>query len=192
MNKTETLRLMAVLRIAYPRYYQNTTKADAEAVVNLWATMFADQPYELVEAAVKSCIATSKWPPSIAEINEELQRLSQPEEMTELEAWNLVAKALRNSGYESREEFKKLPKEIQQVLGSPTTLRDWAMLPMDQLQTVIASNFQRSYRARVESARKYKVLPTDVRERLGSGWLKSLPMVENDRQIPVLDVKAQR
>ena len=34
----------------------------------------------------------------------------------------------------------------------------------DEVQTVIASNFQRSYRARVESQRKFDMLPSTVAE----------------------------
>lgn len=180
MNKREAIRLMAVLRMAYPRYYQNTTDADAETVVNLWANMFADRPYDLVEAAVRSCIATSKWPPTIAEVNDEILRLSQPEEMTELEAWNLVAQALKNSGYESRAEFEKLPSDIQRILGSPSTLREWSVMPLNEVQTVIASNFQRSYRARIEKERKYKAIPENIRNRIGSDWLKVLPVAAGE------------
>lgn len=175
MNSTEALKLMAVLQIAYPRFYQDITDEDAEEAINLWATMFEDKPYELVKAAVKSCIATSKWPPTIAEVNDEIIRLTKPEELTEMEAWNLVNKALKNAGYESKEEFAKLPEDIQRVLGSPATLREWAMLPIDQTQTVIASNFQRSYRARIENEKKYKAIPAEVRKLIGSDWLKPLP-----------------
>lgn len=166
---------MAILRVAYPGYYRDISSTDAKAAVNLWYTMLGHQPYNLVEAAVHSCIATSKWPPTVAEVNVEIGRLTQPEEMTEMEAWSLVTRAIANSGYESKKEFAALPDLIQRVLGSPATLHEWAMMPVSEVQTVVASNFQRSYRARVESDRKYLVSPGIVKEMLSAGAVKNLP-----------------
>lgn len=175
MDKTETAKIMAILRAAYPGYYRNTSAADAKTAVNLWHMMLGHHPFRLVEVAVHSHIATNKWPPTMAEINAEIARLTQPDEMTEMEAWNLVTKALSNSGYESKKEFEALPGPIQRVLGSPATLREWAMLPVNEVQTVIASNFQRSYRAKVEADKKYSVLPATVKDMIATGAIKTLP-----------------
>lgn len=159
MDKAETAKIMAIIRAAYPGYYRDTSDSDAKTAVNLWQTMLGRHPYELVEAAVYSCIATSKWPPTVAEVNAEIIALTCQNKMTELEAWNLVAKALTNSGYEAKEEFDALPTAIQIVLGSPATLREWAMLPMSEVQTVIASNFQRSYRSWLATEQKCAIVP---------------------------------
>lgn len=175
MDKTETAKIMVILRAAYPGYYRNTSAADAKTAVNLWHMMLGHHPFRLVEAAVHSHIATNKWPPTMAEINAEIARLTQPDEITEMEAWNLVTKALSNSGYEAKAEFDALPETIQRVLGSPATLREWAVLPVKEVQTVVASNFQRSYRAKVEADRKYSVLPATVKDMMATSAIKSLP-----------------
>ena len=64
--------------------------------------------------------------------------------MTAQEAWNLVARAIRNSGYESRKEYDNLPPDIQRLVGSPEQLRDWAMMDSSTVHSVVASNFQRA------------------------------------------------
>ena len=67
MTRSETLAIMSILKAAYPGYYRDMKRQDAEAVVNLWAEMLADYPANLVAAAVKSHIASDRkgFPPHI-------------------------------------------------------------------------------------------------------------------------------
>lgn len=58
MNQTETLQIMAVLRGAYPAFYRDMVRKDAESVVALWTEMFAEEDVAIVAAAVKALIAT--------------------------------------------------------------------------------------------------------------------------------------
>lgn len=60
-------------------------------------------------------------------------------------AWNLVYKAICNSGYNSEEEFRKLPEECKKVIGSPDMLRMLAMEDIKTVNSVHQSLFQRIY-----------------------------------------------
>lgn len=166
MNREETIKILAVLRGAYPAFYRDITKQEAESTISLWGSMFDEEPYELVGAAVKSFISgdTKGFPPAIGQIKELIRKITQPEEMTEQEAWVYVSKALRNSTYGSEEEFAKLPLEVQRVVHDPGQLRQWAMSPAEDVETVIASNFMRSFRAKQKSSREYMALPTSVKQ----------------------------
>ena len=119
MNLMETAKIMAVLETAYPMFYAKKTQQEREDAIRLWAEMFADEPGELVAMAVKALIKSriSTFPPGIGEITEKIQQITQPDEMTELEAWSLVAKAVSNSAYNSGEEFRKLPPVVQRLVG---------------------------------------------------------------------------
>lgn len=55
-----------------------------------------------------------------------VRELNTPKQLNELEAWSLVEKAIRNSIYNSQEEFSKLPPLVQKAVGSPNVLRLWA------------------------------------------------------------------
>lgn len=169
MDRLETLKIMAVLRGAYPRYYASVSREDLETVVALWEEMFSEEPYEIVAAAVKALIAgdTKGFPPHIGAVKERIHQLTRPHEMTELEAWGYVAKAVRNSLYNSREEFEKLPPLVQGLVGSPNQLRTWAMIDTDSLETVVQSNFMRSFKNRAQSVKDYQKLPQTVREMVG-------------------------
>lgn len=176
MDRTETIKIMAVLRAAYPQYYAKQSSDDLQSIVTLWAEMFADEPYSTVAMAVKALIKTraSTFPPGIGEINEKIMQITQPEEMTELEAWALVSRATRNAAYHSQREFDNLPPVVQRVVGSPEQLKEWSQMDSDTVNSVVASNFQRSYRARAKNERDFLALPSEIRQML------SRPGVTND------------
>ncbi len=166
MTREDTIKILSVLRGAYPAFYRDITKQEAESTIGLWASMFEEEPYELVGAAVKAFISADGkgFPPAIGQIKERIRQITQPESMTEQEAWAIVAKAVSRSTYGSVEEFNKLPPEIQAVVHDPGQLRQWAIGPAEDLETVIASNFMRSYRAKQKSIKEYMALPTSVKQ----------------------------
>lgn len=165
MTRQETATIMDILAAAYPRFYTGADAPNPVQTLNLWATMFADDPVEVVAMAVKAFIASDKkgFPPHIGAIKDAIVKLKTPDEMTEQEAWELVRRACSNANYGSREEFDKLPPVVRRLVGSPNQLREWAQMDSDALNSVVASNFQRSYRARAASEREYLALPSDVR-----------------------------
>lgn len=156
---------MAILRAAYPQFYARKTDGDVKIAVTLWTEMFSDDDFLTVAAAVKSLLKTreSNFPPSIGEVTAEIRRLRHPDEMTAAEAWGLVFRAICNSSYNSAVEFDKLPAQIQRLVGGPAQLAEWAAMEQEHVSTVVASNFQRSYRARVEADNRVESMPSSVR-----------------------------
>lgn len=165
MTRTETLAIMSVLKAAYPNFYKDMKRDEAEGIVGLWTDMFKDDPAEVVAMAVKAHIANDAkgFPPHIGAIKDAIVKLKTSDELTEQEAWELVRRACSNSNYGAKEEFDKLPPVVRRLVGSPNQLREWAMMDSDTLNSVVASNFQRSYKARAASEREYLALPSDVR-----------------------------
>ena len=166
MTREETLSILAVLKAAYPNFYKDMMRSEAEGIVCLWAEMFRDEPAELVAMAVKAHIANDKkgFPPHIGAIKDAILKISRPEEMTELEAWGYVLKAIRNSNYGAKQEFDALPPIIQRLVGSHNQLREWAQMDASVVSSVVASNFQRSYKARATNEREFAMLPSSVRD----------------------------
>lgn len=161
---------MAILTAAFPTFYRNAEGMDAQAVVNLWALQFADYPYSMVEAAVQALISTKVegFPPTIGEVKEKARMLFAEKQLTETEAWALVSKATRNSAYGSEQEFNKLPPAVQRAVGGPEQLRAWAVMDADTVESVVASNFMRTYRVIAEREKEMQVLPQSVKEMLPS------------------------
>lgn len=159
MTKEETKNILRVLTAAYP----NFKPENIVETVHIWHLLLEDMDYKLISMAVKSYIRanSSGFAPSIGELMEYANRLTSPEEMTETTAWGLVMKAIRNSGYNSEEEFNKLPERIQKVVGSPKQL--WSMAIDENFnEQVASSNFMRAYRTVVNRENEMKKMSPDV------------------------------
>lgn len=166
LDVKETAAVMAILKVAYPRYYANITTAEAKEIINLWHTMLGEYPANVVNAAVKVLIATSTYPPTIADVIARIKQLTEKDTMSEVAAWGLVKKAIRNSTYYAQEEYAKLPPEIQETIGDPVVLREWAMSDDESTETVIASNFMRSYKAKLKERKAYEAIPSEIKAML--------------------------
>lgn len=167
MTEVEASKVLAVLKAAYPAAYSKQSDEEIDAVITLWAEMF-DEPYELVGAALKSFISSdvTGFPPSIGQIKGHINKLIAPVQMTESEAVNLIMQATRNATYNSVAEFNKLPPMLQRLVGSPMQLRDWAVSDSATINSVVASNLQRSYRALNERQKEIAALPEAVKQHM--------------------------
>lgn len=184
MERRDVLMVMAVLRGAYPQYYRGISDEEAEDTVNLWTDLFADDDPGLVGAAVRAIIVADdrEFPPLIGTIKEKMRQLSQPRELTEGEAWALIAKAVRNGLYGAQEEYAKLPPTLQKLVGGPSQLRDWAVMDTDTVHSVVASNLQRAYRTALKREQEAAKLPEDIRRFLAGTAEKMALEDGQDRQ----------
>ena len=73
MNKQEAVKLLALIKVAYPTAYRDMDDASKKATVNMWAGSFGDVPYPIMEQAFNHYRMTSKFPPTVAEMVEELK-----------------------------------------------------------------------------------------------------------------------
>ena len=145
MTNRETAGIMAILETAYPSYYAKRTDQQRREALSLWAEMFREDAVELVGAAVKTiiCGSTSAFPPSIGEIKNKMRELTTEPALSETEAWAMVSKACSNGIYGYQQEFEKLPATVQEAIGRPEQLREWALMDADTVNSVVASNFMR-------------------------------------------------
>lgn len=178
MTRQETGIIMDILTTAYPAFYNSRNAPDMRMTVNLWAEMFAEDDVKIVAAAVKALIATDDkgFPPHIGAVKGRIRQIRNPDEMTEQEAWTHIAKALRNSSYNAEEEFSKLPSILQDVVHAPQQLREWARMDEATVQSVVASNLQRSFRAKAQSRRDFEAFPKDV-QALAKTFAAALPQM---------------
>lgn len=160
MNKKETAKLLGLIQAYYPSFKNGR---NLDVTINGWQIIFADDPYELVEAALIAYVSTDTkgFPPMPGALKDQMK--PKVKETNELEAWHEVRKALTNSMYSSKTEFENLSPLCKKIIGSPSVLREWAMMDFSELDTVIASNFMRNYRTIAQNMRDYEKLPESLK-----------------------------
>ena len=169
MTKKEMAEIIALMQTNYPDDFRGMSDKVMNGKINLWFMQFRDDDYKEVLAAVMAHIATdtNRFMPPVGVIKAKLTEIRMGDELTELEAWGLVQKALRNGYYGAQEEFDKLPPVVQRLVGSPNHLREWAQMDSEVVSSVVASNFQRSYKVRAKKEQEFLALPSAVRETMG-------------------------
>ena len=100
MTKTETVQLFVIIKSLFPRddAFRNATPD----MVSAWTEMLADIPFDHAKAAVKAAVATSPFPPSIAEIRDYATRITAPKRMSADEAWGIASECIRKYGLQTR------------------------------------------------------------------------------------------
>ena len=178
MNRKETQGVLALLRAAYPNFYKDMPKQDLLAVVNLWQMQFAEMDVNLVLAAVNALISSrvEGYPPTIGAVKEKAAGLVLASQLPETEAWALVSRAARNGAYGAEKEFAKLPLLVQSAVGNAQQLRAWAVMETQEVETVVASNFMRTYRQLAARQKEQELLPGSVKNSLPG--LQGLPAGE--------------
>ena len=170
MTRDETKRIIQIMCATYPNYHP----ADLSSTVDSWHMMLEDYPYNQIAIALKAYITSdaSGFAPSVGQLISKLKTITSGNEPSELEAWAMVSKALRNGYYGAEEEFAKLPELVQKAVGNPSNLRQWATTDVDSIENVIQSNFLRTYRSVVKRAEEVSMMPSDVKALMQSSDVK--------------------
>ena len=168
MTLSESARIVGILQFNYPDRFTGFSDEALKTYIRNWHSFFKEDSYELVAEAVRVYITTSseRFMPNVGQIKEQIRKLRTPEEMSDGEAWARISRALENGSYGAEEEFKKLPPVLKRVVGSPSQLREWAQMDVETVQSVVASNVQRSYRAIAKTEAEWSKLPPGYREKL--------------------------
>lgn len=160
MTRDEVKKIIAAMMAAYPNYHPQ----DLTHTVDIWAAMLIDFEYAAVSDALKRYIISDKsgFAPAIGQLTgilaEKEQRFAEPSA-----AWAIVYKAICRSGYNSEEEFEKLPPEIQEAVGCAANLKEMSQMDINTVNSVEQSHFIRSYRTIVERRKADSALPPSLR-----------------------------
>lgn len=147
MTREETKELLMMIKAIYPNF--SIKPEEMTATINAWHLMLSEYPIEGIKAALQIYVKTNNtgFAPSVSQIIGCMYKPSEVEQLSEGEAWNMVKRAIQDSAYHSEERFNELPPIIQRCVGSANMLFQWGQTDSDTVNTVIMSNFQRTYRA---------------------------------------------
>lgn len=177
MTFDETHTILTLLQTEYPQSFAKMDDRAMAMKLKLWASEFQYDDYKTVYAVVRSIMSAGnrEFAPNIGVIREKLRSFAVDGELTENEAWSKVSRAISNGIYGYQEEYAKLPPAVQKAVGEPEQLKRWAVMNEDEVQSVVASNFQRSYRQIAQRERELAKIPADVRALLTGVSAAMLP-----------------
>lgn len=75
MTLEESIKLLALIKLAYPNSYKDIDKDTQLATVNMWQRNFNTVPFAIMELALDHFVKISKFPPTIADICDELRSI---------------------------------------------------------------------------------------------------------------------
>lgn len=180
MTDAEVTKIFYMVSAAYPRFFKDMTQQQASNYIDAWNMVFADKGAMDVYKGLQfyMCNDTQGYPPSPGQIIDCMHKLKPESTMNEMEAWQLVEKAVRNSCYNADEEFNKLPQVIRRCVRNPGVLREWAKMDESEFMTVIQSNFMRSFRVEQQKEVEIQKAPIPIRPALEEIGNEEAPRIE--------------
>lgn len=160
MTNEGVVKLLLTMTRAYPTY----RPSDIEATAKVWKSMLKDYDDHEIALALEAFIKsdTKGFAPAIGQLIDLIT--VDADELSEMQAWDCVSRAIRNGNYGAEYEFDRLPEAVQIAVGSPVQIREWAKTSVDSIQTVVQSNFLRSYRAVLERQKKIDKMPDELKK----------------------------
>lgn len=195
MTRLDSAEIVGILQTAYPDTFKSMSDEAVENYINLFARCFMQDDRRIVETAIFLYINThdDRFAPNIGQIRQEIYSITSADSMTGADAWSLVTAAVKNSTYNSQEEFAKLPPLVRKAIGSASVLREYASMDSETFQSVTQSNFLRAYRTMESRAAEDAKTPPAVRAYIAS-TLKPLPEIEApkpDKDAVIREVREQ-
>ena len=120
MTKKETVALFALVSSLFPRD-EKFAKPD-KMMIMAWEEMLEDIPFDVVKAAVKANVATSKFPPSISDIRDFATRMTGERRLSADEAWGLATEAMKSYSLRTVRIKEDEPEEFTKF-GEPVKIR---------------------------------------------------------------------
>jgi hypothetical protein len=164
MTRRDAVEILTIIQTAYPAY----NPPDTEIAIGLWIDAFNETPAQTVKTAVKTYImGDHEFAPNPGNINTLIYNMNTIHEDTPEELWaKYVRPAIRDALYHSEERFEKFPLDLQKVIAAPRVLSGWASMSTETVDSVIYSQFLKSYRGYMSEKRRQNAYPPEIRAKI--------------------------
>jgi len=165
MTQKETAYLLSILRAAYPRFYYDVSPDDLKISVDTWTVMLSDTSIEIATVALQRLIATSKFPPTIAEMRESISAVIHPALPDSGDAWGEVIKAIGQYGYYRTEEALASMREPVRLA---VKRMGWRELCMSENGMADRAHFLRIYETMEKRTKEENLLPVALKDAIAT------------------------
>ncbi|MGF7396161.1 replicative helicase loader/inhibitor [Thermoanaerobacterium thermosaccharolyticum] len=162
MTVQETAKIVNALKIAYPRYAEQIQE-NKQGMISLFAFMFKDVPYEVVNCALQKFILESSYPPTVHDLYKEVMAFTKPDIPDEDEAWYEVARAIRLYGYYRPEEaFDSMSEVVRDVVKAI----GWSEICLSENIEIVRDQFIRLYSIAIQRKEQEMLMPSTLKRRI--------------------------
>ena len=164
MQKSETAKILGLLKAAYPTYYKSQEPVDGNMLLDLWTYQFQENDFRQVFQALNAAIAskTDGFPPSIGEVKARLIDVTDPDVSPFDETWDRLLKCFKRGSVHAQEDWEKLPEDDQKLISPGEIYR--IAIAEDINLTVEKAGWYSRWKTLQEKKRIEKVVPAPVRE----------------------------
>ena len=193
MTRDEVKPILATIEATYPGYFKNEAGDAARQRLNVWAVALANEPAQEVHAALIETLKVCKFPPTVADIFEQLRARRAASLPGEAEMWRVTCRTARKirtnieraayGGYvdaagkhspaelraENKAAFDALPDAVKAWAGGPGELA--AMLDREDadLLAYVRPGFKRAIEAaQALQIHNIEAIPSEQRTRYTS------------------------
>lgn len=161
MNIDKFGRIVKAVRAAYPQFKFIESKEGME----IWLKALDGVPDDVVSLAFEKHIMTAKFPPTIAEIRENIFNLSDEKIRDWSDAFGLALRAIRKFGSYREDEALEWISEQDRTAAEVTRRLGFKELCLSENMEVIRGQFRMAYTNYAEQKKYYGMLPDATKKR---------------------------
>lgn len=158
MTRDETKQILMRMQASFPSW---KTQIPLDILTDTWHETLNGMSYQQALSVMRAYVLSDKtgFPPTIGQFVDVFQNLFGEETLNPNDAWNLLMKAISNSGYHQIEEFNKLPDEIKEIVGSPSQLKMWSIMydPDNTSIRFVKNDFIKQYTTLLKQKKEKRV-----------------------------------
>lgn len=163
MTRDNVIAILGILKTAYPRFYVNMKKTEAEETISLWQEMFSDTDIRILTIAVKRLITHFEFPPTIADVKKEILKITTKQE-NNIDYWQEVLKMMSNSLYMKKEEFDTYSDICKRFFGNVDNLRSYGEMEKQEVINNIQPRFLKYAENYQKEKKENMLLPNDYKD----------------------------
>lgn len=163
MTYEDTSKILTVLKTAYPKAF-TLPASEARKLLDLWHEMLSEYDTEIAAYATKNYIKHNRYPPTIAGLVEEIEKLTDTN--YEMELWSELSEAVSRGTVFTQADFDRLSEPLKLWLKNPKQVRELALISSETFQTVTKGQFLRTINNVIDRQKALSVLPDDIKDKL--------------------------
>ena len=167
MTDAEIKQLLKFTLANFPSYQERDMLPTAE----LWRATLSDMPFNVAKQAIVKVLSTSRFFPTVADIREAAVQITQPRKMEAMEAWELIASAIRRFGFMRKAEaMAALPEDVARA----AEMFGWKDLCHGENVDTMKAQFRMMWEKDQARVKEMAVLPESVRMLIESNGVKRI------------------